>query len=442
MSKYIFLLSALLCSGSLISQCEDNGNFWNDSWVSCDKTQNPNPIRGQSHWLLYEFDGIQVLDSTHFWNANRTGESGWGIKDYVIDYSADDNSWIEFGTFTIPRGPETEDYMGSEGPDLGKLALRRLLITVLSTYDNSDCASLAEVQFKVDENGCFGVLDFCGVCDGPGELVWYLDADEDGEGDPLISVTACDPPTGYVSNNDDLCDNGALGWQEIQSLFVDNGCNSCHGDNAAGGLDLRDYASTIMGGNSCGPSLLTGNTMVQVITTSDFNGCGNSLGASMNQRSSGEFDATELEKLQKWIDGRAPEVCFDFFFLLDEDQDGYYTDVDCDDDNPDINPNATEIPNNGIDEDCDGVDLVTSIHELANTTINIYPNPTIDLINIDIEGELDYRASLYDMNGKLITTSKNTTHLHISSLPTGSYLLEIKDLESGQKVAERIAIGR
>ena len=202
MSKYIFLLSALLCSGSLISQCEDNGNFWNDSWVSCDKTQNPNPIRGQSHWLLYEFDGIQVLDSTHFWNANRTGESGWGIKDYVIDYSADDNSWIEFGTFTIPRGPETEVYMGSEGPDLGKLALKRLLITVLSTYDNSDCASLAEVQFKVDENGCFGVLDFCGVCDGPGELVWYLDADEDGEGDPLISVTACDPPTGYVSNND------------------------------------------------------------------------------------------------------------------------------------------------------------------------------------------------------------------------------------------------
>jgi len=39
---------------------------------------------------------------------------------------------------------------------------------------------------------------------------------------------------------------------------------------------------------------------------------------------------------------------------VDQDGDGYVQQVDCDDNDPAVNPGATENPGNGIDDDCDG----------------------------------------------------------------------------------------
>ncbi|MFK7926828.1 MAG: putative metal-binding motif-containing protein [Myxococcota bacterium] len=46
----------------------------------------------------------------------------------------------------------------------------------------------------------------------------------------------------------------------------------------------------------------------------------------------------------------------EFTLDVDADGDGYTDNVDCDDDNADIHPDATEVAGDGIDSNCDGED--------------------------------------------------------------------------------------
>ncbi len=124
----------------------------------------------------------------------------------------------------------------------------------------------------------------------------------------------------------------------------------------------------------------------------------------------------------------------------DGDQDGYGIADDCDDTNPDINPAAEEIPNNEIDEDCDGMDLLSSVHTIANTRINIYPNPTNDIIYVDLDGQFDYHIKLYHINGVLIKESTQSTSIDVQAISQGTYLIVVEDRNSDQRIVDMIMV--
>jgi len=126
--------------------------------------------------------------------------------------------------------------------------------------------------------------------------------------------------------------------------------------------------------------------------------------------------------------------------FIDEDNDGFWSFEDCDDLNGNAYPNAEEIVNNGVDEDCDGSDLISSIHTLSDVTINIYPNPATDKINIDIDGDIQFQTTLFNVQGQTINIWKNASQVPIENMSNGIYLLEIVDLKSGQRVFEKVVI--
>ncbi len=75
--------------------------------------------------------------------------------------------------------------------------------------DNSDCNDNSSSISPDAAEACNGIDDNCNgqIDDGLPEYMYYRDADDDGYGDPVDSLTACEAPEGYVSDNTDCNDN-------------------------------------------------------------------------------------------------------------------------------------------------------------------------------------------------------------------------------------------
>lgn len=84
--------------------------------------------------------------------------------------------------------------------------------------------------------------------------------------------------------------------------------------------------------------------------------------------------------------------------------------------------------------------LSTNQIELDDRAFAIYPNPVIDMINIDVSGNLKYEATIYDLQGRIMISTTNQSTIDIQTLTQGTYLIKITDLDSGQNVSKKIIL--
>ena len=84
--------------------------------------------------------------------------------------------------------------------------------------------------------------------------------------------------------------------------------------------------------------------------------------------------------------------------------------------------------------------LSTDQIELDDRAFAIYPNPAIDMINIDVSGNLKYEATIYDLQARIMISTTNQSTIDIQTLTQGTYLIKITDLDSGKNVSEKIII--
>ena len=150
MKKLFLMICLCFFAGNLLfSQCNADRHSAKitDQWMSCERQVNPNSIRGNTHWILYDFGQSYGLKNSTFWNCNVYGQTNSGIQSYVVDTSNDGETWNQFGQFTLTQAEASTFYEGEAGPDFGGLTARYVLITSLNEY-GGDCACLSEIRFE------------------------------------------------------------------------------------------------------------------------------------------------------------------------------------------------------------------------------------------------------------------------------------------------------
>ncbi|HMQ49082.1 MAG TPA: MopE-related protein [Saprospiraceae bacterium] len=312
--------------------------------------------------------------------------------------------------------------------------------------DSAIHPNAAEVCDDIDNN-CNGLLN-----DGIAVSTYYRDADNDNFGDGGVPLDTClaAPPSGYVTNDLDCNDNDSAIHPNAAEVCdgIDNNCNGLIND----GLTLYAYYR-----DSDGDGF--GNIQLRIDTcASDA-----PVGYVLNDMDCDDGAAAVFPGAPEICDGIDNDCANGIddgliFLTYYEDRDGdgfgdlnstsescvgaapigFVTDnTDCDDNDANRYPSASEIPDNGVDEDCSGVDLFIAP--------KVFPNPARNevYVHLDYTGMLNYRWISADgriaREGRLEMQANSTT-LDVATLHPGVYFLQLLDLSNEQLLLERVLV--
>lgn len=251
--------------------------------------------------------------------------------------------------------------------------------------------------------------------------VWYQDLDNDGVGNIQQSQVGCVQPNGFVLNGGDCDDNNNSILGPI--MYYTDADNDGFGD-----------ATMTTGLSFCtnpGVGFSTNNSDCDDAEPTVYPGAQEICDGLDNDCLNGVDDGLTFLTYYEDVDGDNFGNDNTALTLCEEPGIGYVTEGgDCDDSNPNINPNAQEILNNDIDENCDGTDNYANTLENSINQITVFPNPTDNLLNITVEG-LNENAliSLCDLDGKILLVEvmdKNLVSINLSNYVEGIYLLKLE----------------
>lgn len=301
------------------------------------------------------------------------------------------NEYGYIGTSHIPDGDVTENNGGSDYwivkiDSTGHIIWQKSLggseedvaYSIITTLDGHLLAAGMSRSSDLDVTGSYLYYNYWIVKLGICTDIYYADVDDDGFGDILSGMVACDQPVGFVVDSTDCNDgNNAIypGAEDVCNAIDDN-CNGMIDEDGIYTLYYADADSDDFGSSS-----------------QDSLSCNVPVG-----------------------------------YVLDS--------TDCDDTNPDIYPGADEILN-GVDDNCNTLtDEGVPITETQLNTPKIYPNPTINKLYIKWSGNEPATIQVINNTGEIVATFAKEfpiTEINVINYSPGIYLIKSSTEITGLK---------
>jgi hypothetical protein len=268
---------------------------------------------------------------------------------------------------------------------------------------------------------------------------YFFDEDGDGFGDSFLGNFCSAPANSSLLNGD--CNDDDSGVYPNAPEFCNDADDNCDGQideglftsiyyadedgDGFGGQTLGEFcfppANSSVNSDDCNDNDASVNPEAAEVCNGEDDDCDDSIDEDVMEPFYADSDADGFGDITNMV-------------MACDAPNGYVANGDdCDDDNDAVNPDATEIDDNNIDDDCDGeIDIFVSENNV-DWNVSLYPNPVAQELSLTVTGAngvLTY--TIYDAVGKLVLTSQFTAgsgvvRIDVTGIAQGSYTLNVND---------------